>query len=29
MPSRNSPTNETGITGSTMSNEYIVVMKKM
>lgn len=29
MPSKNSPTNEVGITGSTMSNEYIVVMQKM
>lgn len=28
MPSRNSPTNEVGVTGSTMINEYIVVMQK-
>ncbi|MBI5562268.1 MAG: DNA methyltransferase, partial [Deltaproteobacteria bacterium] len=28
MPSRNSPTNESGVTGVTMHNEYIVVMQK-
>ncbi len=28
MPSRNSPTNQTGITDSTMNHEYIVVMQK-
>jgi len=28
MPSKNSPTNKTGKTSSTMTNEYIVVMKK-
>lgn len=28
MPSKNSPTNVTGAKGCTMSNEYIVVMKK-
>lgn len=29
MPSKNSPTNETGITDTTMTQEYIVVMKKI
>lgn len=28
MPSKNSPTNESGITGNTMNNEYIVIMRK-
>ena len=28
MPSRNSPTNQTGVTDSTMNREYIVVMQK-
>lgn len=28
MPSKNSPTNITGAVGTTMSNEYIVVMRK-
>lgn len=28
MPSRNSPTNEVGKTSSTMTNEYIVVLRK-
>ena len=28
MPSKNSPTNVTGATASTMSNEYIVIMEK-
>ena len=28
MPSKNSPTNEIGITDTTMTQEYIVVMKK-
>lgn len=28
MPSKNSPTNVTGAKSSTMSNEYIVIMKK-
>jgi len=28
MPSKNSPTNETGKTATTMNNEYIVIMKK-
>ena len=28
MPSKNSPTNQTGKTATTMNNEYIVVMKK-
>lgn len=28
MPSKNSPTNETGETVSTMVNEHIVVLKK-
>lgn len=28
MPSKNSPTNVTGKTGETMSNEFIVIMKK-
>ncbi len=29
MPLRNSPTNKTGITGSTMTEEYIVIMEKV
>lgn len=29
MPSKNSPTNEVGITATTMNNEYIVIMKKI
>lgn len=29
MPKANSPTNKTGITASTMNNEYIVVVKKL
>lgn len=28
MPARNSPTNEKGVTMSTMNNEYIVIMRK-
>ena len=28
MPSRNSPTNKTGVTNSTMVHEYIVVCRK-
>ena len=28
MPSKNSPTNITGSVGTTMSNEYIVVLEK-
>jgi hypothetical protein len=28
MPARNSPTNETGLTSSTMTNEHIVVLRK-
>ncbi len=29
MPSKNSPTNKTGVLGSTMTEEYIVVMEKI
>ncbi|MFY9225951.1 MAG: DNA methyltransferase [Blastocatellia bacterium] len=29
MPSKNSPTNETGVSDSTMTKEYIVVMQRM
>jgi hypothetical protein len=29
MPSRNCPTNQKGTTDSTMTNEYIVVLKKL
>ena len=29
MPSKNSPSNKKGIKSSTMSNEYIVICKKM
>jgi len=29
MPKANSPTNEVGVTSSTMNNEYIVIMKKV
>jgi hypothetical protein len=28
MPSKNSPTNKTGVTISTMNNEYIVILTK-
>jgi len=28
MPSKNSPTNKTGVVGSTMTEEYIVIMEK-
>jgi hypothetical protein len=28
MPSKNSPTNETGKKDETMNNEYIVIMRK-
>ena len=28
MPSKNSPTNETGVKSKTMNNEYIVILKK-
>lgn len=29
MPSKNSPTNKTGVLGSTMTEEYIVIMEKI
>jgi len=29
MPSKNSPTNKTGVLGSTMTEEYIVIMEKV
>lgn len=28
MPSKNSPTNKAGVLGSTMTEEYIVIMEK-
>ena len=28
MPSMNSPTNESGITSTTMNNEHIVILRK-
>jgi hypothetical protein len=29
MPSKNSPSNEKGVIGNTMTNEFIVIMKKI
>jgi hypothetical protein len=29
MPSKNSPTNKTGVLGSTMTEEYIVIMERV
>ncbi|MBA4349057.1 MAG: modification methylase, partial [Thermodesulfovibrio sp.] len=29
MPSKNSPTNKAGVLGSTMTEEYIVIMEKI